>query len=125
MVIPTHHRGLIAPVLVATAGLDQRFDLRAVEVRAHHAHALAVAPIELSARLLEMDLLRREGDALRDDDLAIPAIEVGALDRAVVQVGDTHVGPVDMARLRIHDDAVGKAAMVTMVLRLDPSGFIA
>src|SRR5262249_21595957 len=39
---------LIAPVLVATAGLDQGFDLRAVEVRAHYAHALAVAPIELA-----------------------------------------------------------------------------
>jgi hypothetical protein len=29
--------------LFAAAGLDQRFDLRAVEVRAHHPHAFAVA----------------------------------------------------------------------------------
>ena len=42
--------GLVAPVRVAAAGLDQRFDVRAVEIRAHHAHALAVAPIELAAR---------------------------------------------------------------------------
>ena len=103
--------GLIAPVLVAAAGLDQRFDLRAVEVRAHHAHALAVAPIELAVFLIEMDLFRRVGDALRNDDPAIPAVEVGALDRAVVEVGDTHVGPIDMTRLRIHDDAVGQMAI--------------
>src|SRR5207237_4908195 len=64
--------GLIALVLVAAAGLDQRFDLRAVEVRAHHAHALAVAPIELARVLLEMDLFRRVRDALWNDDPAIP-----------------------------------------------------
>ena len=103
--------GLIAPVLVAAAGLDQRFDLRAVEVRAHHAHALAVAPIELAAVLIEVDLFRRVGDALRDDDPAVPAVEVGALDRAVVEVGDAHVGPIDMTGLRIHDDAVGEMAI--------------
>src|SRR5262249_47666954 len=51
---PSH---LIAHVVVAAAGLDQRFDVRTVEVRAHHAHALAVAPIELAAVLVEMDLL--------------------------------------------------------------------
>src|SRR5207237_9080664 len=51
--------GRIATFLVAAAGLDQGFDLRPVEVRAHHAHALAVAPIELAAVLIEVDLLRR------------------------------------------------------------------
>src|SRR6185295_17166918 len=78
--------GLIAPILVAAAGLDQRFDLRAVEVRAHHPHALAVAPIELAAVLLEVDLFWRVRDALRDDDPALPAVEIGALDRTVVEV---------------------------------------
>ena len=111
MVIPTHHRVCIAPVLVAAAGLDQRFDLRAVEVRAHHAHAFAVAPIEFAAFLIEVDLFRRVGDALRDDDPAVLAVEVGALDRAVVEVGDAHVGPIDMTSLRIHDDAVGEVAI--------------
>src|SRR5262249_7412426 len=103
--------GLIAPVLLAAAGLDQRFHLRAVEVRAHHAHALAVAPIELARVLLEMDLLRREGAALRDDGPAVPTVEVGALDRAVIEVGHAHVGPINMTRLDIHADAVGKAAI--------------
>jgi hypothetical protein len=103
--------GLIAPVLVAAAGLDQRFDLRAVEVRAHHSHALAVAPIELAVFLIEVDLLWRMRDPLRNDDLAVLAVDVGALDRAVIEVGDTHVGPIDMASLRIHDDAVGEVAI--------------
>src|SRR6202040_2398118 len=73
-------QGLIAPILVAAAGLDQRFDVRAVEVRAHHPHALAVAPIEFAAVLIEVDLFRRVCDALRDNDSAIPAIEVRPLD---------------------------------------------
>src|SRR5262249_11884392 len=103
--------GLIATVLVAAAGPDQRFNLRAVEVRAHHAHALAVAPIELAAVLIEVDLLRRVRDALRDNDLAVAAVEVGALDRAVVEVGDAHIGPVDMTGLHIDDDAVGQTAI--------------
>ena len=103
---------LIAPVLVAAAGLDQRLDLRTVEVRAHHAHALAVAPVEFAVLLIEVDLLRRVGDALRDDDLAIPAVEVGALDRAVVERGNAHVGPIDVTSLHIHDDAVGEAAIL-------------
>src|SRR4029450_14066249 len=53
--------GLIAPVLVATAGLDQGFDLRAVEIRAHHAHALAVAPITLAVLLIDCEMFWRVG----------------------------------------------------------------
>src|SRR5262249_13689676 len=102
---------LIFSVVVAAAGFDQRFDLRAVEIRAHHAHALAVAPIELAVRLIEMELFRCVGDALWDDDPAIPAVEVGALDRAVVEVGDTHVGSKELTSLHIHADAVGEAAI--------------
>src|SRR5262252_1116210 len=103
--------GFIEPVLVATAAFDERFDLRAVEIGAHHAHALAVAPIELAVLLIEVKLLRRVGAAWRDDDLAIPSIEVGALDRTVVERGNAHVGPVDVTSLDIHGDAVGEAAI--------------
>ncbi|WP_347338803.1 hypothetical protein [Bradyrhizobium vignae] len=102
---------LIVRVVVAETGLDQRLDLRAIEIGTHHAHALAVAPVELAVLLIEVDLLRRVGDALRDDDLAIPAVEVGALDGPVVERGDAHVGPIDVTRLYIHDDAVGEAAV--------------
>ncbi len=97
---------LIALIVVAATGLDQYFNLRAVEIRAHHAHALAVAPIKLATVLIEVDLLRRVGDALRNDHPSISAVEIGALDRAVVEIGHTHVGPVDVAGLRIDDDAV-------------------
>src|SRR5262245_62497478 len=51
-------------------------------------------------------------------------VEVGALVRAVVEIGDAHVGPVDVTGLRIHDDAMGRWQFVTMVLRSEPSGFI-
>ena len=56
---PNAPPGLVAPVSVATARLDERFNLRAIEIRAHHAHPFAVAPVELAVFLIEMDLLRR------------------------------------------------------------------
>ena len=48
------------------------------------------------------------GVSHRNNDLAVLAIEIGALDGPVVQVGNAHIGPVDMTRLGIDDDAVGK-----------------
>ena len=102
--------GLIALIFVAATGLDQCLDLRAIKVRAHHAHALAVAPIKLAIVLIEVDLLRRVGNALWDDHPPIAAVEIGALDRAVVEIGHAHVGPIDMASLRIHGDAVREMA---------------
>jgi hypothetical protein len=48
--------------------------------RTHYPHALAVAPIEFAAVLIEVDLFRRVRDALRDNDSAIPTIEVDPLD---------------------------------------------
>ena len=90
----------------AVARLDERLLLRAIEIAAHDAHALAVAPIELAAFLIEDDLLRSVGIALCDDCRAVPAIDVSALDGSVIRVGDSHIGPVDMASLGIDDDAV-------------------
>src|SRR4029077_588488 len=40
----------------------------------------------------------------------ILAVDVGALDGTVVQVGNTHVGPVDVPCLDIDDDAVREMA---------------
>src|SRR5262249_53290540 len=40
--------GLIAAILVGLAGLNEDFDVGPVDVRAHHAHAFAIAPIELA-----------------------------------------------------------------------------
>ena len=106
---PNAPPGLVAPIGVATARLDERFDLRAVEIRAHHAHPFAVAPVELAVFLIELDLLRRERDARRNDDPAILSVEIGALDGAIVCAGTgAHVGPVDMAGFDIDHDAIRK-----------------
>ena len=102
---------LIPAIGFAAPRLDERLQLRAVEIAAHDAHALAVAPIELAAFLIEDDLLRSVGVSLRDDCLAVLAVDVGALDGPVIQVWDAHIGPVDMASLSIDDDAVGQMAI--------------
>src|SRR5258705_11364833 len=47
----------------------------------------------------------------RNNDLAVLAVDVGALDGPVIQAWDAHVGPVDMASLSIDDDAVGQMAI--------------
>ena len=109
---PTHHLVCIAPRLVPPARFDQCFDQRTVEIRAHHSHSFAVAPIEFAGRFLEMDLLRRKSDALWDDEPTIAAVEISALDGAVIcrSVGDTHITPVDVTCFDIDNDAVGKMA---------------
>src|SRR6266567_2879695 len=102
---------LIPAIGFAAAGFDERLQLRAVEIAAHDAHTFAVAPIKLAALLIENDLLWSVGVSLRDDCLAILAVDVGALDRPVIQARDSHVGPVDMASLGIDDDAVRQMAI--------------
>src|SRR6202008_4326114 len=55
---------------VAVATVDQSFDVRTIQVRAHHTHSFAVAPIEFAALLFEMELLRRECPAFANDGYA-------------------------------------------------------
>ena len=64
------------------------------------------------------------GNALWDNHPAIAAVEIGALDRAIVEIGHAHVGPIDMASLRIHGDSVRQMATGNDGLLSDPSGFI-
>src|SRR5713226_6530353 len=97
---------LISALGFAVAGLDERLQPRAVEIAAHDPHALAIAPIELAAFLIEDDLLRSVGLSLWDDCLAVLAVDIGALDGPVILVWDAHVGPVTMACFDIHYDAV-------------------
>jgi hypothetical protein len=101
----------ISAIGFAVPGLDERLQLRAVEIVAHHAHALTVAPIELAAFLIEDDLFRSVGVSLCDDCLAVLAVDVGALNGPIVQIWDAHLGPVDMADLDIDDDAIGQLAI--------------
>jgi hypothetical protein len=58
-----------------------------------------------------MDLLGRKSGALWNDDLSILAVDIGALDRAIVQVGNTHIGPINVTRIGIDDDAITEAAI--------------
>ncbi len=71
---------------------------------------LAVTPIKHAVVLIEVDLLRRVGNPLWDNHPPIAAVEIGALDRAVVEIGHAHVGPIDMASHRIDDDAIREVA---------------
>jgi hypothetical protein len=41
-------------------------------------------------------ILKWELEEATADDPAITAVDVGPLDRAIVEVGDAHVGPIDM-----------------------------
>src|SRR5262249_24757814 len=97
---------------VAPLGSTKVFDIRTIQVAAHHAHSLAVAPIKFSGRLFEAELLRSECIAAGDDGSAILTMEIGALDRTIVLAGNAHVGPVDVTRLEIDDDAVRDSAAV-------------
>src|ERR1700693_32541 len=108
---PNAPSALILAIGIAATRLDERLQLRAVEIAAHDAHTLAVAPIELAAFLIEDNLFRSVGRSLCDDYLAVLAVEIGALDRSVIQVGGAHVGPVDMTGINIDDDAVGQMAI--------------
>src|SRR5215475_11665358 len=76
--------GLVATVEITSPGLNERFDLRTVDVGAHHAHSFAIAPVELTARLIEMQLLRGERGAAGNNDLAVLSVQIRALDGAVV-----------------------------------------
>src|SRR5882724_6313061 len=67
-------RQVVAWTRVALAGVDQSFDVRTIQVRAHHAHAFAIAPVKFAALLLEMKLLWRECLAFANDGCAILAI---------------------------------------------------
>src|SRR6266566_1460399 len=77
-----------------------------MQVRPHHAHSFAVAPIKFAALLFQMELLRRECPAFANDGYAILAVEISALDRTVVLVRNAHVGPVNVSGFKIDDDAV-------------------
>ena len=110
--MPTHHFVWIAARSgVALARVHESLDVRPVEVGAHQAHPFAVAPVQLSALLFELELLGSECAALGNDRLAIPPVEVSSLDGAVVRRGVAHIGPVDVSRRDIDGDAIGVSAL--------------
>src|SRR5260370_23756393 len=100
----------VATVRIAMPRLDQRFDLRTIEARAHDSHPFTIGPIQLAGLLVEIDLLWRERATLGDKGSAIPSVDIRALDGTVVQVWNAHVGPVDIAGRDIDDDAIWMSA---------------
>src|SRR5262249_35043041 len=78
---------------VALTCVNERLDVRTVEVRAHHAHALAVAPVELPGRLLNLKLFGRERAARRNDGRHVSSVEIRADDRAVIRRDMPHIRP--------------------------------
>src|SRR4029077_1297104 len=86
-------------------------DVRAIDVGAHYTHPFAIAPIQLAVLPIELELFGRERAPLRNDHLAIPPVEIGAFDGAVVPVGNAHVGPVDVPGFDVYRNAVGEPAI--------------
>src|SRR6266404_9066598 len=107
---------------IALAGVDQSLNVRTIQVRAHHAHSLAVAPVKFAAFLLEMDLLWCECLAFANDGYAILTVEIGALDRTVVLVRHAHVGPVNVSGFKIDDDAIRGSSTADNDFSIRPIG---
>src|SRR6476620_10886366 len=107
---------------VAVGTVDQSFDVLTIQVRAHHAHSFAVAPIKFAALLFEMELLRRECLAFANDGYAILAIEIDALDRTIILARNAHVGPVNVSGFNIDDDAVRDSSSAENDFSVRPVG---
>jgi hypothetical protein len=57
-----------------------------------------------------MQLFGCKRPTLSNDRRAVAAVDVGTLDRTVVQVWHPHIRPVDLSSIDIDDDAVGVSA---------------
>ena len=104
--MPTHQFACVAPLVVSVACLDEGFDMRAVQVRTHDAHALAIGPVQLSMNRIEFELLRRERAARRYNRRQMATVEIDPFDHPVVGRGATHDRPVDVPGLRVDGDPV-------------------
>src|SRR5580698_6718950 len=98
---------------VAFAGINEGFNLRAIEVRSHNPHTFAIAPIKLPALLIELKLLGSESAARWNNVGSIATVKIRALDRAVIGGGYAHIGPIEVATFNIHNDAVWKSLSLT------------
>src|SRR5205085_7208764 len=116
----TPSRGVRPGSGIAVARIDEGLDVRAIEVGAHHTHPFAIAPIQLAILPIELELFGRERAPLRNDGLAIPPVEIGAFDGAVVPVGNAHVGPVDEPAFDVYRNAVGKPTLGDNDLAVGP-----
>jgi hypothetical protein len=96
-----------------------------IQITTQYLHAFAVAPTQLDLGEVGGQLLACGESASGNNGLAVAAIEVDALDRAVAGeesrfhtlggpgVRAAHVGPVDLAALFVEDHAVRGLVEVT------------
>src|SRR5208282_5079579 len=99
---------VLARTGIALARIDEGLDIRAIEVGSHHTHAFPVAPVELAALLFELELLRSERAAGRNDSGHVFPVEIRTEDRTIVRIRVAHIGPVHMARGAVDHQAVRK-----------------
>ena len=100
--------------VVARAGLHVGVQAGAVELAAHHAHAFAVAPVQALGGRVEDALLAGDEAALGQDGLALAAVEVAALNLALVlpevavaRAGRAHEGVVAVLAFGVNGHAIG------------------
>ncbi len=100
-----HANELLNPVAA-----EQHFQPRAVQIGPIGARSLAVAPVHLSVRCIELHLLRGVRRARLNEHLHPRAVQVGALQAAGGGMGEirgrAHVRPIDFACVRIDRDPV-------------------
>src|SRR6266581_6322072 len=99
----------VTPLLVAIARLDERLNVRTIQIRPHDSHAFAIGPVQLLVLRVDLQLLGCKGATRRNDRFEILAVEVGTFDGAVVCARVAHIGPVDVTGLRVHNYAVRKS----------------
>jgi len=96
------------PAANRPSSYHESFDFRPVQVCPHYPHALPVGPVKLAAPLLQLELLRRERAARRNDGDHVLAIEIRPHDRAIIPGGITHIRPVDVPSGDIEHQAIGQ-----------------
>jgi hypothetical protein len=96
----------IAAVRISLPGLDECLDVRPIEIRAHHAHAFAVRPVELSMNRIELELLWRERPTSGNDRGQMTTVEIGSLDEPVISGSLSHDRPVDVTAVGVDGDPV-------------------
>src|SRR5256885_17255198 len=69
-----------------------------------------------------MELLWRECLAFANDGYAILAIEIDALNRAIVLARNAHVGPVNVSGFNIDDDAIRDSSSADNDFSVRPVG---
>src|SRR5262249_23306297 len=113
---------LIPAIYVATTGLNKRFNLRAIKIRAHHAHSFAIAPVDFAISLVELELFRRERNTLRNDHAPFLPVKSAPLYQTIIYVRNPHFPRKDVPGRTIARIPMGKRTFVKNPLLFGPGG---